>query len=354
MHDTIITTARALFPRGLHQPQDSYRFGADALLLAAFAAESLASLSGTVPRKVAERGSGCGAALLGLCLRLPPGTAEAAGHCHQADALPRQCSGTQPSEALSVAADGQPAGKGCGRRNAPILHALGLERDAALCAAATQNARLLGLEEMCRFRQGDLADTHFLRDCGENAFHLVLANPPYALADSGRPSSSARRDAALRGPKPSASDPLAVFCHAARRLLRHHGLFCCIFPAADLPRLLATLERERLGCRRILPLCPRAGENAKRVLVLARKDATAQCLLEAPLPLHHGPGWSREALAFCPWLGAGHEEGHRSPKDDKARGAAPQRTPDAPAAGASHAPADGRGSRDLQCGCRCP
>ena len=99
-----------------------------------------------------------------------------------------------------------------------------------------------------------------------------------------------------------------MFCHAARRLLRHHGLFCCIFPAEELSRLLSTLERESLGCRRILPLCPRVGEAAKRVLVLARKDAAAQCLLEAPLPLHHGQGWSPEALAFCSWLGAGHEE----------------------------------------------
>ena len=303
MNDTAISTARALFPRGLHQPQDSYRFGADTLLLAAFAAQNLASLPGAAPRKVVELGSGCGAALLGLCLYLS--------------------SGMQPSGAPSVAAGGQPTGEGCGGNNAPLLHVLGLEQDAALCAAATANARLLGLEDVCRFRQGDLADTHFLRDCGENACHLVLANPPYALGGSGRPSASARRDAALRGPaslhagphsrqrrpgpKPGEADPLAVFCHAARRLLRHHGLFCCIFPAEELSRLLSTLERERLGCRRILPLCPRAGEAAKRVLVLARKDAAAQCLLEAPLPLHHGQGWSPEALAFCSWLGAGHE-----------------------------------------------
>lgn len=324
MHDTTLTTARALFPRGLHQPEDSYRFGADALLLAAFAAENLASLPGAGPRKVAELGSGCGAALLGLCLSLSSGTAEMPGHHHRADALSRQCSGAQPSEASIAAGCGQPTGEGCGGNDAPRLHALGLEQDAALCAAATANARLLGLDAVCRFRQGDLADTHFLRDCGENAFHLVLANPPYALAGSGRPSASARRDAALRGPAPlpdgtqasrhrpvpppGASDPLAVFCHAARRLLRHHGLFCCIFPATDLSRLLSTLERERLGCRRILPLCPHAGEPAKRLLVLARKDAAAQCLLEPPLPLHHGQGWSPEALAFCPWLGAGHEE----------------------------------------------
>ena len=314
MHDTAVTTARAFFPRGLHQPQDSYRFGADALLLAAFAAENLTSLPGTAPRKVAELGSGCGAALLGLCLYLSSGTAEIA--------QPSQGPGTQLS--ATSADDGQPTEECCGENNALHLDALGLEQDMALCAAATVNARLLGLEDVCRFRQGNLADTHLLRDCGENAFHLVLANPPYALAGSGRSSSSARRDAALRGSgslrdgthapqhrpgkQPNMTDPLAVFCHAARRLLRHHGLFCCIFPAAELSRLLSILERERLGCRRILPLCPHAGETAKRVLVLARKDTAAQCLLEAPLSLHDGQGWSREALAFCPWLGAGHEE----------------------------------------------
>ena len=247
-----------------------------------------------------------------------------AGHSHQEARLPRPCPGVRLAEPQSATVCRQPTEESPQGKNVPLLHALGLEQDAALCAAATANVRLLGLGDVCRFRQGDLADTHFLRDCGENAFHLVLANPPYALAGSGRPSASARRDAALRGPGPlpdgtplarqrsgkqaGSPDPLAVFCHAARRLLRHHGLFCCIFPADDLPRLLATLERERLGCRRILPLCPRAGEPAKRVLVLARKDAAAQCRLEAPLPLHHGQGWSREALTFCPWLGAGHEE----------------------------------------------
>lgn len=289
MDDTPVSTARALFPRGLRQPEDSYRFGADALLLAAFAADCLAGLPGATPRKVAELGSGCGAALLGLCLRL--------------------------AEDL---------------RDAPPLRALGLELDAALCHAAGENARRLGLETVCAFRQGDLADTHLVRDCGENSFHLVLANPPYARAGSGRPSASARRDRALRDVRPlpegsrgpdgpatglpgirqgAPADVLAVFCRAARRLLRHHGLFCCIFPAEDLPRLLIALERERLGCRRLWPVCARAGEPALRVLVLARKDAAPQCRLEPPLPLHEGPGRHPAALRFCPWLGAGHAGG---------------------------------------------
>ena len=40
-----IHKARALFPRGLQQPQGSLRFGADALLLAAFAARQAEGLS---------------------------------------------------------------------------------------------------------------------------------------------------------------------------------------------------------------------------------------------------------------------------------------------------------------------
>lgn len=187
MNDTAVTTARARFPRGLHQPQDSYRFGADALLLAAFAAESLASLPGTAPRQVAELGSGCGAALLGLCLRLPSGTTKMAGHSHQEARLPRPCPGVRLAEPQSATVCGQPTEESPQGKNVPLLHALGLEQDAALCAAATANVRLLGLGDVCRFRQGDLADTHFLRDCGENAFHLVLANPPYALAGRGPP-----------------------------------------------------------------------------------------------------------------------------------------------------------------------
>ena len=65
-------SARRLFPRGLEQPEGSLRFGADALLLAAFAARHVEGLSASVKSRqqggltAAELGCGCGAALLGL------------------------------------------------------------------------------------------------------------------------------------------------------------------------------------------------------------------------------------------------------------------------------------------------
>ena len=72
MHtDEPFYSARQLFPRGLEQPEGSLRFGADALLLAAFAARYVESLNASRQAHLtaAELGCGCGAALLGLALR---------------------------------------------------------------------------------------------------------------------------------------------------------------------------------------------------------------------------------------------------------------------------------------------
>lgn len=71
MHtDEPFYSARQLFPRGLDQPEGSLRFGADALLLAAFAARHVENLNASRQAHLtaAELGCGCGAALLGLSL----------------------------------------------------------------------------------------------------------------------------------------------------------------------------------------------------------------------------------------------------------------------------------------------
>ncbi|QCC84308.1 methyltransferase domain-containing protein [Desulfovibrio desulfuricans] len=271
-----IHKARALFPRGLQQPQGSLRFGADALLLAAFAARQVEGLSPARRNALAaaELGCGCGAALLGLALRCD------------------------------------------------TLKGLGLDREAPLVQAATANAQLLGLADRLHFAQADLADLRQLGRLPEPAggkpasFDLVLANPPYDVA--GRPSPSRMRERALRAAqgesarKNTGADApevsLTVFCRAAANLLRHLGYFCCIYDAAALPRLCAALDDAGLGLRGIVPVRAYASRPAMRVLALARKNAAHQCVLEAPLTLHSaqtatdGAHWSARALRFCPWL----------------------------------------------------
>ena len=267
-------SARQLFPRGLQQPQGSLRFGADALLLAAFAARHVEGMEAARSRRfaAAELGCGCGAALLGLALRCPG------------------------------------------------ITGLGLEREAPLVQAAAANAQHLGLADRLHFAQADLADAGFLAAlpaaCGYKAasLDLVLANPPYGV--EGRPSPSQMRERALRGTqgKEDRKQVLAVFCKAAAALLRHQGYFFCIYDALALPQLAEALGSAGFGLRGLMPVRAHAARPAMRVLALARKNTAHQCEIEGPLTLHTGKTrqkktdagvvrWSAQALRFCPWLG---------------------------------------------------
>ena len=299
-------SARTRFPAGLEQPAGSLRFGADALLLAAFVARHVEAKSIgrtadglTAPRPapfcdapadsrpvdVAELGSGCGAALLALALRCPQ------------------------------------------------INGMGLEREEPLVQAARHNARLLGLCGQTRFAALDIGERSALSMLVGNpphvhaspanpaspvsqrriagSLHIVLTNPPYDAG--GRPSPQAMRERALRGdgsPRrghKAGESTLDTFCRAAAMLLRHRGYFFCIHDARALPQLCVALHAARLGVRRILPVHARAGGPALRVLVEARKGAAHDTVLEAPLYLHGDtfdgtPHWTDEALLFCPWL----------------------------------------------------
>lgn len=277
-------TAREDFPRGLEQPEGCLRFGADALLLAAFVARHVEAHAARQPAPfVVELGCGCGAALLGLALRCPS------------------------------------------------AHGLGLDREPPLVEAARNNAERLGLARTTRFALADIAVGKQLRAVPELTEHgrvagcdIVLANPPYDVA--GRASPQALRERALRGearapaeahgedrqePKRGTAhaEALSAFCRAAALLLRHQGQFFCIYNARALPRLCATLDAAGLGVRRVLPVRTRRSQPALRLLVEARKNAAHDVTLEAPLTLHSNtaasggkPLWSQAALRFCPWL----------------------------------------------------
>ena len=267
-------SARQLFPRGLEQPHGSLRFGADALLLAAFAARGVEGMNEARRKQLtaADLGCGCGAALLALALR-----------CE-------------------------------------TVSGLGLEREAPLVQAATANALHLGLADRLHFAQADLADKAFMAALPAasgyraGSLDLVLANPPYGV--EGRPSPSHLRERAMRGAqgKEDRTHVLTIFCRAAATLLRHQGYFFCIYDALALPLLSGALDAAGFGLRGLLPVRTHTSKPALRVLVLARKNTAHQCAIEAPLTLHTGkhckppadtgsPRWSAQALRFCPWLG---------------------------------------------------
>lgn len=242
-------TARRAFPRGLRQPEDGFRFGTDALLLASYAA----ALPG---KRVLDLGTGCGPAGLGLLLS----------------------------------------------RDDPDTRVLGLDRDPAMVDAARENARNLGLADRFAASLGDVRDIRANPELPPESFDLVMANPPYRHPGSGRRPTSTGRDQA----RFESEGDLPAFAAAAAFALVNGGWLALVHLAERLSHIIATLTVNRLEIKHLLPVCPRAGAPAKQLLLAARKNGRPGLRLEPSLVLYHGTGRNtrlcQEVIQFCPFL----------------------------------------------------
>lgn len=152
----------------------------------------------------------------------------------------------------------------------------GLEVQAGYAALARANAVRNGVA--MEVVEGDVAAMPRVLRRG---FDHVIANPPY-YAPGGTPSPDRGRDTALREDR-----PLADWIGAARARLDPGGWLTLILGADRLGAALAALDA-RLGSVSILPLAPREGRAAVRVLIRARKGGRSSLRLLAPLVLHAG------------------------------------------------------------------
>lgn len=172
------------------------------------------------------------------------------------------------------------------------LHGLEIQPDYA--ALARRNAGLNGVA--LTVHEGDVfAPPPELKALD---FDHVLMNPPWFDPD-GAPAPDPGRDAARR----EGAARIDVWIDAGLRRLRQGGLLTVIHRTEALPRILGALQG-RAGGIAVLPLAPRAGRAAGRVILQARKDSRAPFRLLAPLALHEGdihPGdrdhWSGAAAA---------------------------------------------------------
>jgi tRNA1Val (adenine37-N6)-methyltransferase len=174
----------------------------------------------------------------------------------------------------------------------------GLERQPAYAALARRNATRNGLA--LDVVEGDLAA---MPPALRRNFDHVIANPPFFGPRSGTPARDPGREAALRE-----DTPLAVWIDVATRRLAPGGWLTVIHEAARLPDLLAATSH-RLGSLALLPLIPRAGRPATRIILRARKGGRAAFRLLAPLILHDGPAHDGDRDSFTPELSAVLREG---------------------------------------------
>jgi tRNA1(Val) A37 N6-methylase TrmN6 len=191
---------------------------------------------------------------------------------------------------LAAACDARPGERvleaGCGPGAAlmaaaarrPQARFVGLERDPAALALATQNVELNGLADRVEPISGDVAAG--FPALGLPRFDAAMANPPF-FDDPG----------AIRGPHPArrgaylAPEGLAAWVGFMLEAVREGGCVTLIHRADRLGDILGLLA-PKAGSVRIRAVQPFAEQPAKRVLVRAVRTGKAPLVLLPPLVLH--------------------------------------------------------------------
>ena len=173
----------------------------------------------------------------------------------------------------------------------------GLERQADYADLARRNAAETGIA--LRVLAGDLsAPPPELR---AETFDHVIMNPPYFLG--GTPAPDAGRATAR-----TEDTPLAAWLDAGLRRLRPGGWLTAIQRTDRLDAMIAGLAG-RAGGIVVLPVAARAGREAGRVILAARKGGRSGLRLLAPLIVHDAPRHAGDAEDLTPGARAILREG---------------------------------------------
>ncbi|MFH1157488.1 MAG: methyltransferase [Pseudomonadota bacterium] len=162
----------------------------------------------------------------------------------------------------------------------------GIDIQSDLIDLACENADLNGVAERCNFFHGDILTEKAIPD---NAFNVVTMNPPYLEGGAHTPSPE-KIKAASHGENASGAT-LEDWVRYAHRKLKQGGTLTMIHRADRMDDVIGALEKKRwFGSLVIYPLWPHAGEDAKRILVQARKERYAPLILKSGMVIHKENG----------------------------------------------------------------
>lgn len=208
----------------LIQPRDGFRFGTDALLLAAFARIRRGS-------RIAELGAGTGVIPILLCARCQPGHIDA------------------------------------------------LEIQPRMADMAARSVALNGLSARICIHTGDLREISALLP--RHAYQSVVSNPPYKELGGGLLSPNAEIVAAKQEKYATIFDVLA----AAAYLLEPNGHFFTVFRPERLCDLFYAMRDHKIEPKRLRFVQPQAEKAPVLVLAEGIKGAKAKMIVEAPLSI---------------------------------------------------------------------
>jgi tRNA1(Val) A37 N6-methylase TrmN6 len=173
------------------------------------------------------------------------------------------------ASALDRFTEGEVLELGCGAGGAliPAAHRLkrasftGLELDAQMLELAEKGVDANGFRDRITLAHRSASD---IPDKWQNRFDLVFSNPPFFELGTIQAPGAGKEAAYLE------SISLKTWINSMVFALRPKGEFVMVHRAADLARILSTIERQT-GEITVLPIHSYPGAEAKRVLGRARK-----------------------------------------------------------------------------------
>ncbi len=153
----------------------------------------------------------------------------------------------------------------------------GLELDAVSADMALRSVRFNGLEEDIRIVCGDIRNTRELFEPG--SFDVVTSNPPYMTVGSGAPP----KDEPVAGARHEYFCTLEDTVKAAAYLLREQGRLYLVHRPMRLAQIICMLVRYRLEPKRMQLVYPNISGEPNLVLIECRKGGGQGLRMDPPL-----------------------------------------------------------------------
>ncbi|MBI3754943.1 MAG: tRNA (adenine(22)-N(1))-methyltransferase TrmK [Deltaproteobacteria bacterium] len=148
-----------------------------------------------------------------------------------------------------------------------VQNIVGIEIQEGLAELAKRNVELNNLSSMIRITQGDLRDSIHNNLFKGNSFSVVISNPPYTKAASGRISPSQEKRIA----KTETACSLQDMIRTSRQLISDEGRIVYSYPVSRLKEMLSVMRNNKLEPVRVKFVEPRPGCKVKIFLIEAVK-----------------------------------------------------------------------------------
>ena len=152
----------------------------------------------------------------------------------------------------------------------------GLEILPGACALAEENIRLNGLEDRIKIYCADLRFDSLPLNIG--AYDMVITNPPYFAAGSGKQADGFRRVA-----RSDETCPLSELIKTSKRLLKWGGYFAAVYRPERLSELLTTLKDNKIEPKRLRLVYKDLHSPASLALVEGKAGASEGLTVLPPL-----------------------------------------------------------------------